>query len=95
MRGVLVLNRVGSVEWRRVIGKREVGIVRLGRERRFGRMARGCDVVGVRISLEAVSMWMNRKYRRYIPRADKIEGSEQEASNSWSGDCNTQRGQWW
>jgi hypothetical protein len=51
MRGVLVLNRVGSVEWRRVIGKREVGIVRLGRERRFGRIARGCDVVGVRMSL--------------------------------------------
>jgi len=47
-----VLKRVGSVEWRRVIGKSEVGIVRLGRRRRFGRMARGCEVVGVRISLK-------------------------------------------
>jgi hypothetical protein len=51
-----VLKRVGRVEWRRVIGKSEVGTVRLGRERRFGRMARGCAVVGVRISLERISM---------------------------------------
>lgn len=48
---MLVLRRVGRDEWRRVIGKREVGTVREGRERRFGRMARGCAVVGVRIRL--------------------------------------------
>jgi hypothetical protein len=50
-RGVLVLRSVGRVEWRRVMGKSEVGMVRLESERRFGRIARGCDVVGVRMSL--------------------------------------------
>jgi hypothetical protein len=49
--GVLVLRRVGRVEWRSVIGRSEVGIVREGKERRLGSMARGCEVVGVRMSL--------------------------------------------
>lgn len=85
-----MLNRVGSVEWRRVIGKREVGIVRLGRRRRFGRMARGCEVVGVRISLKVVSVRTNGTCYNYVPRADKIKRSKQETSNGRSSNCNTQ-----
>lgn len=51
--GVDAESSVGSVEWRRVIGRSDGGTVREGRWRRFGRIARGASVEDVAISLEA------------------------------------------
>lgn len=53
---MLVVIRVGREECRIVAGRREEGVVRVGRRRRQGRMARGAEVVGVRISLNGVSL---------------------------------------
>lgn len=53
--GVLVDNRCGRVEWRRVIGSREVGQRRDGRARREGRRARGPAETGVRMRLNRVN----------------------------------------
>ena len=59
---MLVLRRVGREEWRRVMGKREVGTVREGRYRRFGRIARGCAVVGVRMRLDVLAGGKKEEY---------------------------------
>ena len=53
-------------------------------------MARGCEVVGVRISLKVVSVRRNGSSQAYLPRADKIKRSKQETSDGRSSDCNTQ-----
>lgn len=53
--GVDVVISVGKEEWRRVIGKRVVGIEKLGSRRKEGRIARGEESVGVRIKLISIS----------------------------------------
>lgn len=53
--GVDAERKVGIVEWRRVIGRRELGTVREGRERRLGSIARGETVWGVTSRLRNVS----------------------------------------
>lgn len=54
-RGVEEVRIVGRVEWRTVIGMRDVGTKREGRERRSCRVARGGRVVGVMINLRRLS----------------------------------------
>jgi len=62
-----VERKVGIVEWRRVMGRRDGGMLREGRMRRFGISARGVEVIGVMIRLLHVSLLTPKSMKRRFP----------------------------
>ena len=58
-----VERRVGIVECRRVMGRRDGGMVRDGRMRRFGIRARGVEVIGVMIRLLNVRLLILKRVK--------------------------------
>jgi len=66
--GKEVERKVGIVEWRIVMGRRDGGMLREGRMRRFGIRARGVEVIGVMIRLLNVSLLIPKSMkRRFLP----------------------------